>query len=42
MLLIIGDGELESDIKNKVNQLGLENSVKFLGARDDVDEILQL
>ncbi|MGQ4670796.1 glycosyltransferase [Bacillus toyonensis] len=41
MLLIIGDGELENDIKNKVNQLGLENSVKFLGARDDVDKILQ-
>lgn len=41
VLLIIGDGELENDIKNKVNQLGLENSVKFLGARDDVDKILQ-
>lgn len=40
-LLLIGDGELEEEIKNKVYELGLENKVKFLGARNDVNKILQ-
>ncbi|MEH7461454.1 glycosyltransferase family 1 protein [Bacillus thuringiensis] len=42
VLLLIGDGELEADIKNKVHQLGLENNVLFLGARGDVNELLQV
>lgn len=40
-LLLIGDGELKSSIHNKVINLGLINSVIFLGERTDVYKILQ-
>src|SRR5699024_8312535 len=33
VLLLIGTGELEYQIKNKVKELGLEKSVYFLGLR---------
>lgn len=39
VLFLIGQGPLETKIKEKVNDLGLENSVKFLGQRNDVNEI---
>ena len=41
ILLLIGQGPLEEQMKNKVLELKLENSVKFLGMRDDVNELLQ-
>lgn len=41
ILLLVGDGELKPDIKKKVNKLGIEKYVKFLGLRTDVSEILQ-
>lgn len=41
LLLLVGDGPLQSDIKKKVQQVGLENSVKFLGIRSDVEELMQ-
>lgn len=41
MLLLIGTGELQDSIKNKVKELGLENSVKFLGVRLDINSIYQ-
>ena len=41
ILLLIGIGELMNDIKEKVRQLGLQNDVLFLGARNDVNRIYQ-
>lgn len=35
-LLLIGNGELLDEIKSKVNKLGLENNVIFLGSIDNV------
>lgn len=41
VLLLIGEGELEAEIKNKVSELKLEENIKFLGLRKDVNEIMQ-
>ena len=40
-LLLVGDGPLEEDIKRKVDDLGLLDKVKFLGARNDVNDLMQ-
>ena len=40
-LLLIGEGELENSIYEKVEKLGLTSKVKFLGIRDDVNDIMQ-
>lgn len=42
ILLLVGQGPLENEIKEKVNRLGLSDSVKFLGQRDDVSELYQV
>jgi len=41
VLLLVGDGELRSEIERKVDTLGLEDSVIFTGVRQDVSELLQ-
>lgn len=41
VLLLIGNGELEKNIKEKINKLNLNNDVKLLGIRDDVNRIYQ-
>ena len=41
VLLLAGIGELQDDIKKKVSLFGLEDSVIFLGARNDIDRIYQ-
>lgn len=41
VLLLVGNGDLQEEIKEKVKKLGLMDSVKFLGLRSDVDKILQ-
>ena len=41
VLLLIGTGELENQIRRKVLDLNLENSVLFLGARSDINELYQ-
>lgn len=41
VLLLIGTGELENDIKQKIKELQLENNVKLLGVRKDVDKLYQ-
>lgn len=41
MLLIVGDGMLAEQIKNKVAHLGLTDKVIFTGVRDDVPQLLQ-
>lgn len=41
LLVLVGDGDLMEDVKNKAEVMGLSDSVKFLGIRFDVKEILQ-
>jgi Glycosyltransferase len=41
VLVLVGNGEDETKIRNKVDKLHLDSSVKFLGARSDVPELLQ-
>lgn len=40
-LLLIGIGELENKIREKVTSLGLERSITFLGVRNDVKKLMQ-
>lgn len=39
-LIMVGRGELEDEVKSQVMALGLEKSVIFMGARNDVPELL--
>lgn len=39
-LNIIGDGPLRAELEAKVNQYQLADSIKFLGARDDIAQLL--
>lgn len=41
ILMLIGRGELESQIKEKVYRLGLEDAIIFTGIRSDIPDILQ-
>ncbi len=41
LLLLLGDGYLEGDIRNQVMQYGIENKVIFAGAVDNVEDYLQ-
>lgn len=41
ILLLIGDGDLRKEIEDKVNRLNLQSSVRFLGVRDDVPQLLK-
>lgn len=41
ILLLAGQGPLMEEMKEKVHTLGLDNSVKFLGQRSDVNELYQ-
>lgn len=41
LLVLVGSGELENAIKEKVQRLGLGNSVQFLGSRSDVELLYQ-
>ena len=40
VLLLVGDGELESGLKEMVRDQGIADKVMFLGRRDDVPELL--
>lgn len=40
-LILIGSGELEENIRKKVEKLNLSDSVIFLGVRDDINNIMQ-
>jgi glycosyltransferase involved in cell wall biosynthesis len=41
VLLIVGrDGHMSADLKHQVRRLGLDGSVRFLGHRDDVPDLL--
>lgn len=39
ILLLIGQGPLMDEIKQKIDSLGISDSVKILGQRDDVNEL---
>lgn len=39
-LYLVGQGELERDIRNQVTSLGLDDAVVFLGSRSDVGDVL--
>lgn len=45
VLMLVGGGELDDSLKNqikdKVKRLGLEDTVLFLGVRDDVNRVIQ-
>ena len=41
LLLLIGEGPLEREIRQKATELALIDSVRFLGVRKDVDRLLQ-
>lgn len=41
VLLLIGEGYLWDKIKDKVNNLGLNENVKFLGLRSDISDLMQ-
>ena len=41
ILLIVGKGPLENELKEKVSNLGINNKVYFLGNRKDIDRIYQ-
>lgn len=40
-LLLVGDGPLEATLRQKVQALGLQDAVSFLGVRSEVERILQ-
>lgn len=40
-LLVIGEGELRSQIENKISRLNLQNKVTLLGIRSDISSLLQ-
>lgn len=41
VLLLVGDGELRSEIEYKIRELGIENQVILTGSREDVPQLLQ-
>lgn len=41
MLMLVGEGDLEGKIKNKINDLQLTNNVIFTGNKANVNELLQ-
>lgn len=41
VLLLAGNGPLINNIKMKVNKLGLQDNVRFLGIRNDIEKIMQ-
>ena len=40
--MLAGQGPLQEEIKNKVRELGLNDSVRFLGQRNDANELYQV
>jgi glycosyltransferase involved in cell wall biosynthesis len=42
MLLLVGTGEKEAEIRQKTQELGLQDRVMFLGSRGDVNELYQV
>ncbi|MBQ9860452.1 MAG: glycosyltransferase family 1 protein [Clostridia bacterium] len=41
VLLLVGEGELKEEMQQKAERLGLGDSVRFLGLRTDVEDLMQ-
>ena len=41
VLIFVGNGELEDEIKNKARKMGIANEIRFLGVRSDVKYLMQ-
>ena len=41
LLILVGVGEKEEEIKKQIHELGIDSKVKFLGNRNDVNELYQ-
>jgi glycosyltransferase involved in cell wall biosynthesis len=41
-LLLVGGGTLEDEIKKKVNDMNLDHAIKFMGIRNDVQNLMQI
>ena len=41
LLLVVGDGELEYTLERRVDSLAMSESIRFLGRRDDIPDILR-
>ena len=41
ILMLIGKGELENEVKNKADELGISSHILFMGERSDVPNLLQ-
>lgn len=41
VLLLAGDGELRPEAERRASELGISNSVRFLGVRSDVPDLMQ-
>lgn len=41
VLLLVGDGPLIQEVREKVSNLGITNSVKFIGVRNDIHRLMQ-
>ena len=41
VLVLVSDGKLMNEVKNKVHTYGLDDAVLFLGNRNDVNELMQ-
>ena len=41
ILMLVGQGEKQEEIKQKVKKHGIENSVLFLGSRSNVNQLMQ-
>lgn len=39
-LLLVGDGELKNNIMQEAHELGIDQSIMFLGIRDDINELM--
>lgn len=42
IILLVGTGELQDNIKTKVEKYNIQNNVRFLNEREDVNKLLQL
>lgn len=40
VLLIVGTGPMEQDVKERAHEMGLDGFVRFLGVREDIPELL--
>lgn len=41
VLLLVGGGEREAEVRKRVQSLGLQERVKFLGVRNDINRVMQ-